>query len=134
MLVKRGRPKKKTVAGVKVETKEPIITPQTMLPTMVDIVDTKDTLMYTEDLISMVNAYNESLVPGGKLIMDVPIFPNPACFNSPNVKQIFNQHTMLCFAKISGAYNDIGKDFGCLPFSRIIVNVLNGFIHVELTK
>ena len=133
MTVKRGRPKK--VAPT--QRKEgPVIVPPTPLPTpmKVDIVDTKDSLMYEEDLIATVNGYYENLIQGGKLIADVPIFPNPACFNTPNVKQIFNQHTMLCFAITSGTYNEIGKALGCLPFSRIVVNVLNGYIHVELTK
>ena len=132
MTVKRGRPK--TIVPVQQMAKEAVIVPPTPLPVKVDIVDTKDSLMYVEDLVATINEYNKILVPGGKLVMDVPVFPNPACFNSPNVKQIFNQHTMLCFAITSGTYDNIGSGVGCLPFSRIIVNVLNGFIHVELTK
>lgn len=130
MISKRGRPKK--AIPVKVTAKETVIvsTPRAL----VDIVDTKDSLMYVEDLIATVNEHNKSLVLGGKLVMDVPVFPNPACFNSPNVKQVFNQHTMLCFARTSGTYDDIGEALGCLPFSRVIVNVLNGYMRVELTK
>jgi hypothetical protein len=130
MISKRGRPKK--IVSVQVETKESIIVPKPM--SLVDIVDTKDSLMYVKDLIATVNEYNRSLVNGGKLIIDAPIFPNPACFNYPNVKQIFNQHTMSCFAVTSGTHDTIGEALGCLPFSRIIVNILNGYIHAELTK
>lgn len=90
-----------------------------------------------DDFIRVVNECNNCLKPGGTLWIRVPelregnLMP---CFSDPTHVNYFTDQTFQYFVKSEPRFQNFGKDYNIIPWSKLEQKKNGIFLEVTLTK
>ena len=89
---------------------------------------------HINNLLPLVNECNRVLKPGGHLVVAVPNVENIEAFQDPTHVRFFTTTTWRYWLKDDFYFEECGKGYGILPFSKMQQDTAGFEIFTRLTK
>ena len=84
-------------------------------------------LEHIQNFIPLMNEINRVLVPGGILKAIVPVLPHLEAFQDPTHVRFFTQNSFEYFVETSYLWQEVGKNYGIIPY-RFSTQKESGFL------